>query len=61
MKNGIIVKGVAYESHKRSLDADNSPLCKKCDLRRRCSYFNAPCNFFADKDNDVYFKKINEK
>lgn len=60
MKNGIIIKGVAYKACKVRIWTINPFLndaCGLCDYKRRCKG-NAPCTLFEDKDHEVYFKKV---
>lgn len=63
MKNGIIIKGVAYEARKRLIGIAmpfDSP-CKLCDYKRRCDIWMNPCALFEDKNHEVYFKKAKEE
>ena len=62
MKNGIIIKGAAYEAHKWRITIETiyeSP-CSLCDYKRRCGPSINPCGIFEGKDYGVYFKKVKE-
>lgn len=62
MKNGIIIKGVAYEVRKKRITPVTiyeSP-CSLCDYKRKCGPSINPCGLFEGKDYEVYFKKLKE-
>lgn len=63
MKNGIIIKGIAYKVRKQSVGVSTPFVCEKCDLKRRCGEITgaSPCLIYEDKAHEVYFKKVKEE